>query len=53
MNLVFNSLNGKPAHLAEIIYYFYNDKYNFGEDNNWYIFENHKWKEIRIKKIWI
>jgi P4 family phage/plasmid primase-like protien len=49
--LVYNSLNGEPSQLAEIIYYFYSDKYNYGEDNNWYIFENHKWKCIGTKNM--
>ena len=49
--LVFNGLNGKPAQLAEIIYYFYNDKFNFGEDLNWYMYEDHKWKNIGLKNM--
>jgi hypothetical protein len=49
--LVFNGLNGKPAQLAKIIYYFYNDIYNLGDDNSWYIYENHNWKNIGSKNM--
>ena len=35
--------------LSNISYYFYKDTFNYGEDNNWYIFENHKWKNIGNK----
>ena len=47
--LIYNSLNGETSQLAKIIYYFYKNEYNFGEDNNWYIFEDHKWKNIGPK----
>jgi P4 family phage/plasmid primase-like protien len=47
--LVFNSLNGEPSQLADIIYYFYENDYNYGEDEQWYIFENHKWKNVGKK----
>jgi P4 family phage/plasmid primase-like protien len=49
--LVFNSLNGETSQLAKIIYYFYNNIYNFGEDNDWYMYENHKWKNIGNKNM--
>jgi P4 family phage/plasmid primase-like protien len=41
--LVYNSLNGKPSQFAEIIYYFYENDYMYGEDENWYVYKNHKW----------
>ena len=47
--LVFNSLNGEPSQLADIIYYYYTDTFNYGEDEEWYIYENHKWKNIGKK----
>jgi P4 family phage/plasmid primase-like protien len=47
--LVFNSLNGKSSSLAEIVFYYCKDSYNYGEDNNWYVFEKHKWKNIGQK----
>lgn len=47
--LVFNSLDGKSSSLAEIIFYYFKNSYNYGEDNNWYVFENHKWKNIGQK----
>jgi P4 family phage/plasmid primase-like protien len=47
--LVFNSLNGKPSQLAEIIFYYYKDDYIYGEDNEWYMFDNHKWKNVGSK----
>ena len=47
--LVFNSLNGKPSQLAEILFYYYQDEYIYGEDNEWYMFDKHKWKNVGIK----
>ena len=47
--LVYNSLNGKSLPLAEIIYYFYENEYMYGEDENWYVYKNHKWKNIGKK----
>jgi P4 family phage/plasmid primase-like protien len=47
--LVFNSLNGEPSQMADLIYYFYSDSFIYGEDGNWYIYENHKWSNIGIK----
>ena len=44
--LVFNGLNGKSNSLADIIFYFYKDIFNYGEDENWYYFNNHKWENI-------
>jgi P4 family phage/plasmid primase-like protien len=49
--LVFNSLNGKPYQLAEIIYYFYENDFNYGEDEDWYIYQNHKWENIGKKNM--
>jgi P4 family phage/plasmid primase-like protien len=49
--LVFNSLNGEAYPLAEIVYYFYKDTFNYGEDENWYVFENHKWENIGKKNM--
>jgi len=47
--LVFNSLNGKPSQLAEILFYYYKEDYIYGEDNEWYMFDKHKWKNVGIK----
>jgi P4 family phage/plasmid primase-like protien len=47
--LVFNSLNGEAYSLAEIIYHFYNDDFIFSENEDWYIYENHKWINIGKK----
>jgi P4 family phage/plasmid primase-like protien len=47
--LVFNSLNGEAYSLAEIIYHYYKDNFIFGENEEWYIYENHKWKNIGKK----
>jgi hypothetical protein len=41
--LIFNSLNGGHATLADIIYYYFKDDYIYAEDKNWYVFANHKW----------
>ena len=47
--LVFNSLNGKSSQLAELIYYFYENDFNYSETNEWYMYENHRWKNIGNK----
>jgi P4 family phage/plasmid primase-like protien len=49
--LVYEGLDGEASSFAEIIYYFYKNKFNYGEDENWYIYENHKWKNIGKKNI--
>jgi P4 family phage/plasmid primase-like protien len=47
--LVFNSLNGDSSQLAEIIYYYYSEDFNYGENNEWYVFTNHKWINVGNK----
>jgi phage/plasmid-associated DNA primase len=47
--LVYNSLSGKPAQLAEIIYYFYENDYIYAENNKWYAFINHRWMSVGTK----
>jgi P4 family phage/plasmid primase-like protien len=49
--LVFNSLNGEAYPCAKIAYHFYKNKFMYGEDENWYIFDNHKWKCIGKKNM--
>src|SRR3989344_1651048 len=49
--LMFNSLNGEAYTLAEIIYHYYENVFNYGEDENWYVYEHHKWKEIGKKNL--
>jgi len=44
--LVYKSLTGTHTSMADIVYYYFKEKYNVGEDNNWYIYENHKWNLI-------
>lgn len=44
--LVYNSLTGTHSEMADIIYYYFKDKYNIGENNDWYVYENHKWSII-------
>ena len=51
--LVFNSLNGEASKLAQISYFFFKDFYNYGEDNNWYIYEDHKWKNLGPKNMFL
>ena len=51
--LVYNSLNSTDSSFAEILYYFYKEDYNYGEDGNWYIFENHKWGNIGHKNYYL
>jgi P4 family phage/plasmid primase-like protien len=45
-NIVYNGLNGKPTPYAEIMYYFYKEKYMCAEDKCWYIYQNHKWVKL-------
>jgi P4 family phage/plasmid primase-like protien len=47
--LVFNGLSSESSQLADLMYYFYGDCFNYGEDDNWYAYENHKWYNIGIK----
>jgi P4 family phage/plasmid primase-like protien len=49
--LVFNSLNGESYPFAKIVHHFYENKFIYAEDENWYIFENHKWKCIGKKNM--
>ena len=47
--LVYNSYNGKSSQLAEIIYYKHEERYMYGENEEWYIYDNHKWKNVGKK----
>jgi P4 family phage/plasmid primase-like protien len=47
--LVYDSLTGTHGCFADIIYYIYQNNFIYGEDNNWYSFCNHKWKNIGNK----
>ena len=47
--LVYNSLNSTDLSFAEMLHYFYEKEYNFGEDGNWYRFEQHRWENIGPK----
>jgi P4 family phage/plasmid primase-like protien len=49
--LVFTSLNGEANSLAEIVYYNLKDVHNYGENNRWYTYENHKWTNVGMKNI--
>ena len=49
--LVFNSLNGESYPFAKIAYHYYENIFRYGEDENWYIFNNHKWKCIGKKNM--
>lgn len=42
-NLVYNALQGDAVSISNLIFYKTRNKYQYGEDNNWYIFENNKW----------
>jgi P4 family phage/plasmid primase-like protien len=48
--LVYKSLNGNGTQIhtsfADIIYYYYKDLHNVGEDNNWYSYQKHRWNLI-------
>jgi P4 family phage/plasmid primase-like protien len=41
--LIFKSLTGTNSPMADVIYYYYKNDYNIGENGNWYEFKNHKW----------
>jgi P4 family phage/plasmid primase-like protien len=47
--LIYNSLTGKSSQFAEIIYYYYENDYMYGEDENWYVYKNHKWENTGKK----
>jgi P4 family phage/plasmid primase-like protien len=49
--LVFNSLNGESYPFAKIAYHFYNEIFSYGEDENWYIYQDHKWVCIGKKNM--
>lgn len=44
--LVYNGLNGNATSFAEIIYYFYENEYMYGEDKNWYMYRDHRWRNV-------
>jgi len=48
-SLVFKGMNGKPTPYAEILYWFYKDKYMYSENDDWYIYDNHKWTCLNSK----
>jgi P4 family phage/plasmid primase-like protien len=48
-DLIYNGLNGKASMLAKIVFYFYENDFIYGEDNEWYMFESHRWKIIGNK----
>ncbi|ATZ80785.1 D5 family helicase-primase [Bodo saltans virus] len=47
--LVYEGLNGKEIELAAVFYYNNENNYIYGEDSNWYMFENHIWKKTNDK----
>jgi P4 family phage/plasmid primase-like protien len=49
--LVFNSLNGESYPCAEITFHYYKNLFNYGEDENWYFYDNHRWKCIGKKNM--
>jgi len=49
--LVYNGLNGASNPLAKIIHYYHQDEFNFGEDENWYTYENNRWVNIGKKNV--
>ena len=51
--LVYNSLNSTDLSFAEMLYYFYKDEYNYGEDGNWYRFDNHRWNCVGTKNYYL
>ena len=51
--LVYNSLNSTDSSFAEMLHYFYEKEYNYGEDGNWYKFEDHRWNNIGHKNFYL
>jgi P4 family phage/plasmid primase-like protien len=49
--LIYNSLTGTHGYFAEIVYYLYENDFIYGEDDNWYSFSNHRWKNIGQKNL--
>jgi hypothetical protein len=49
-DLLYGSSDNEKVALSNIIYYFFKDEYNYGEDNNWYRFRNHRWFILDPKK---
>ena len=47
--LIYNGLNGKSSQFAEIIFYKYEDKYMYGENEEWYVYDKHKWRQLGKK----
>jgi hypothetical protein len=41
--LMIRSLNGTSYKVAEVMYYLNKTNFNFGENNKWYEFKNHRW----------
>ena len=51
--LVYNSLNSTDLSFAEMLHYFYEKEYNFGEDGNWYRFDSHRWNCVGNKNYYM
>jgi P4 family phage/plasmid primase-like protien len=49
--LVFNSLNGESYPFAKIAYYYYENLFNYSEDDDWYMYNNHRWRNIGKKNM--
>jgi P4 family phage/plasmid primase-like protien len=49
--LVYNSLNGESYPMAKIVYHYFPLKFNYGEDDYWYMFDNTKWINIGKKNL--
>lgn len=48
-DIMYKSLSGNDSSLSDIIYHFFKNSYNYGEDNKWYQYNNHRWKLIGSK----
>lgn len=46
--LVNKSLTGCHSEIANIVYYYFKDKYNVGENDNWYVYGDHKWNLVGL-----
>jgi P4 family phage/plasmid primase-like protien len=46
-NLVYKGLNGKPIPFARMMYELTKDIYEYAENDQWYMYEKHKWNLLK------
>ena len=48
-DLIFASLSGKPYDIALVFYHLFGNNINYGDDEKWYNFKNHKWNKMKSR----